>query len=579
MTAADGLSGIPDGSSFDVVVLGTGAGGLSAAVFAALSGARVLLVERTDYLGGTTAYSAATTWVPNTRHASTVGATDSFETASGFLDRAVGNRSSKAARDAFLRAGPEVIATLEDRAGLRFRPRAFHPDYLSEIEGATSCGRALEPVPFDASGLGSDLHLIRPPIPEFTILGGMMIDRDDIANLMKIGKGLAPTVYSARLIGRYWLSKLRHGRGTRLVMGNALIGQFLAAARRLGVTILTECETTALAADATGVTGLTLVQKGVTRHLEVLGGVVLATGGFARHPELRGRMLPAPVPDFSPSAPGHTGRLHDLALTLGARHGSLAAQPCFWAPCSHRRRADGSMAVFPHFVFDRSKPGILSVGRDGRRFVNESTSYHLFGAAQFAADRDGSHVPAFLIADATALAKYGMGMIRPGGQDPKPFLADGYLTQGATLEELAGKLGIDAAGLADTVARMNRFAETGIDEDFARGTTTYERANGDPAHGPNPTLGRLDTAPYYAVRLWPGDIGSAEGLVGNEAAELLRDDGSVIGGLYACGNDLASIMGGVYPGPGITVGPAIVFGAIAARGAAARAADRARAAA
>jgi Succinate dehydrogenase/fumarate reductase, flavoprotein subunit len=229
------------------------------------------------------------------------------------------------------------------------------------------------------------------------------------------------------------------------------------------------------------------------------------------------------------------------------------------------------MAVFPHFVLDRSKPGIIAVGRDGRRFVNESTSYHLFGAAQFAVNRDGSHIPAYLIADSRALAKYGMGMIRPGGSDIRPFLADGYLTEGATIEELAGKLGIDADGLKDSVARMNRYAETGVDEDFQRGTTVYQRVNGDPSHGPNPTLGKLETPPFYAVQLWPCDIGSAMGLVGDENARLLRRDGSVIEGLYACGNDLQSIMGGVYPGPGITIGPAIVFGAIAARHAAARA--------
>jgi len=223
------------------------------------------------------------------------------------------------------------------------------------------------------------------------------------------------------------------------------------------------------------------------------------------------------------------------------------------------------MAVFPHFVFDRSKPGILSVGRDGRRFVNESTSYHLFASAMYAVDRDGSHIPTYLVADAKALKKYGMGMIRPGGANIKPFLADGYLTEGATLSELAAKLGINRAGIADSVARMNAFAQTGIDTDFARGTTIYEKANGDPTHGPNPTLGALGTAPYYAVKLWPGDIGSAMGLAGDENGQLLRRDGSAIAGLYACGNDLQSIMGGVYPGPGITLGPAIVFGALAAR--------------
>src|SRR5690606_17650174 len=159
------------------------------------------------------------------------------------------------------------------------------------------------------------------------------------------------------------------------------------------------------------------------RTITATGGIILASGGFARHPAMRSEKLPHPVPEFSPSAPGHTGALHDLAFGLGAHHSDTAEQPCFWAPVSHRRRADGSMAVFPHFVFDRSKPGIISVGRDGRRFVNESTSYHRFVSAMYAANKDDSHIPAYLIADAKALKTYGMGMIRPGGADIRPFLA------------------------------------------------------------------------------------------------------------------------------------------------------------
>lgn len=569
---ADALDGIAEGVRFDVAVLGSGAAGLSAAVFAALNGARVLLVERTGHLGGTTAYSAATTWIPNTRHSRALGADDSPEKVSGFLDRAVGNRSSKAMRDAFLQAGPGVVEDLETRTAVQFRPRPFHPDYLSELEGATSFGRALEPLPVDAAPLGRDLHLIRPPIPEFTILGGMMIDRDDIAHLMKMGRNVRSTLYAVNLIGRYGMARLRHGRGTRLVMGNALVARFLLTAKALGVIVLTDTETAGFDADARGVHGLTLRQNGTERRVPVAGGVILASGGFARHPRMRAEKLPHPAPEHGPSAPGHTGTLHDLAFALGAHHGETAEQPCFWAPVSHRRRPDGTMAVFPHFVFDRSKPGIISVGRDGRRFVNESTSYHKFVSAMYAADKDGSHIPAYLVADAEALRKYGMGMIRPNGADIRPFLADGYLTEGATLDELAGKLGLEAGGLKDSVARMNRYADTGLDEDFARGTTVYERANGDPAWaGKNPTLGPLRTGPFYAVRLWPGDIGSATGLVADTDARLLRRDGSVIAGLYAAGNDLQSIMGGVYPGPGITIGPAIVFGAIAGRHAAARA--------
>ena len=277
-------------------------------------------------------------------------------------------------------------------------------------------------------------------------------------------------------------------------------------------------------------------------------------------------MLPAPAPEWSPAAPGHTGELHDIVLGLGAHYGTGQAQNAFWAPISVRKRKDGSMAAFPHFVLDRSKPGTFCVGRDGRRFVNESRSYHEFVGAMYAANRDGSTIPAFLIADSVALKRYGLGMVRPGGGNLKPFLDDGYLVKADTLAGLAAKLGIDAAGLAETVATMNAFAAGGVDTEFHRGVTVYERANGDPAAGTkNPTLGPIGTAPFYAVRLWPGDIGAAMGLVTDTDARVLRDDGSPIPGLYAVGNDAQSIMGGVYPGPGITIGPAITFGYIAAR--------------
>src|SRR5690606_4869374 len=186
-------------------------------------------------------------------------------------------------------------------------------------------------------------------------------------------------------------------------------------------------------------------------------------------------------------------------------------------------------------------------------------------------DRDGSHIPCYQIADAAALRKYGMGMVRPGGASLSPYLADGYLTRAATLGGLAAKLGIDAANLEHTVAAMNRYAAEGVDPEFGRGGTVYQRANGDPAHGPNPTLGPVATPPFYAIRLWPADIGAATGLAADEHARLLRADGSVIAGLYACGNDMQSVMGGVYPGPGITIGPAMTFGFIAARDAVRRA--------
>ncbi|TMJ57662.1 MAG: FAD-binding protein, partial [Alphaproteobacteria bacterium] len=231
----------------------------------------------------------------------------------------------------------------------------------------------------------------------------------------------------------------------------------------------------------------------------------------------------------------------------------------FWAPVSIRRRANGSIASFPHFVMDRSKPGTVCVDQTGQRFVNESCSYHLFARAMFEHNKITPCIPCFIITDAVGLRKYGLGMVRMGTSDLAPYLADGYLTVGTDIAELAGRIGVPQANLEKTIAAMNNYAETGIDAEFGRGTTTYHRVNGDASVGPNPTLGPIETPPYYAVRLYPGDIGAATGLVVNEWAQVTRVDGQAITGLYACGNEANSIMGGTYPGPGITIGPAIVF--------------------
>jgi succinate dehydrogenase/fumarate reductase flavoprotein subunit len=302
---------------------------------------------------------------------------------------------------------------------------------------------------------------------------------------------------------------------------------------------------------------------GAARRVAVRGGVVLASGGFNRHAAWRAQRLPGIPAEWCPAAPGHTGQAQDVALAVGARHGEGAASPAFWAPVSLRRRADGSTAAFPHFVMDRAKPGMLTVDTAGRRFVNESTSYHRFGLAM---QRAPQAVPAFLICDAAALRRHGLGMVRPGGKGLAPFLADGYLTEASTLAELAQRLGIDPAGLQASVARFNAQAEAGLDPDFHRGETDYQRNIGDATWpGRNPCLGPLATAPFYAVRLYPGDIGAATGLRTDAQARVLDAAGAPIAGLYAVGNDAQSIMGGTYPGPGITIGPGMVFGHIAAR--------------
>jgi succinate dehydrogenase/fumarate reductase flavoprotein subunit len=560
--------GLQDGAEFDLVVIGAGGAGLSAALFAALEGAKVLVVERTEYVGGTTAWSAGTTWVPGTHHAAQVNPGDSLADAATYLNHAVGDQAPADLRAAFLKNGAKAVAQIEARSSLKFRPYPKHPDYISDLPGATLCGRALEPLPFDGRLLGDLFALLRPPIPEFTVLGGMMVDRTDINHLLAMTKSWASLKHSVGIVWRHLRDRLTHARGTRLVMGNALVARLLhSLAQHAQVTLALNSSVQALERDDDGrVVALRLKSASGDGRVLARKGVVLASGGFNRDPVWRAECLPGIPAQWCPAAPGHTGEALALARALGAVPGQGAQSPAFWAPVSLRQRADGSTAVFPHFVMDRAKPGMITVNQAGERFVNESTSYHLFALGMLAAHQVSPAIPAYLIADAKALRQYGMGMVRPGGKGLGPFLADGYLTTAASLPELALKLGISAEGLARSVAQNNAFAQTGVDTQFQRGETAYQQNLGDAlAGGRNPNLGPMGEGPYYAVQLVPGDIGAAQGLQTNAQAQVLNAQGQAMAGLYAVGNDMNSIMGGVYPAPGITIGPGLVFAHVAVR--------------
>ncbi len=571
------LAHINEQDTFDLAVIGSGGAGLSAALNAALDGAKVLLIESTAHVGGTTALSAATCWVPGTQRGLQVNPSDTPERVATFLNHAVGDRSDPALRQIFIEQGPRAIEKLEAQSALQFQVRPLHPDYLSELEGSVLNGRAIEPQPFDGKLLGPNLTLIRPPIPEFTVLGGMMVDRDDIFHLLRLTQSWVSFRHGFQLIARHVWDKLFHPRSTRLVMGNALIARMLYSYLARKGWVVTQTEVTQLLQSGKRVEGLVLRQTSThgevtERSIRIKGGVVMASGGFNRHPTRRSAMLPGANETWCPAGPGHKGSAQDLALQAGGQLGTGGLSHAFWAPVSIRKRQDGSTAVFPHFVMDRGKPGMITVDGKGQRFVNESTSYHLFGLAMQSHHHQAPSVPSWLVCDAPALRRYGLGMVRPGGKGLQPFLADGYLVQGASLQDLAKKLQMPQDQLLATVERFNQFADTGHDEDFQRGTTDYQRANGDASWpGPNPCLGALRQGPFYAIALYPGDIGAATGLVTDGDARVLHRDGHAIEGLYACGNDMHSIMGGVYPAPGITIGPGLTFGHLAAKHAWARA--------
>jgi succinate dehydrogenase/fumarate reductase flavoprotein subunit len=538
---------------------------MAAALFASIWDQKVLLIERTDRVGGTTALSAGTAWVPNTHHARAIGADDNPEKAAHYLKLAVGNRSSDDLQRAFLANGPAAIALLESSSEVKFRPFNLHPDYLTELDGSVMFGRAIEPLPFDGRVLGNRFALLRDPIPEFTILNGMMVDRSDVFHLLNATSSWSSAWSASKLLSRHLIDRLKHTRGTRLVMGNALCGRLLQSLDQRGVPIWLDAKVEELTREGDRISGAIVLHDGVKKRVTTRRGVVLASGGFSRHPKLRSLLLNDPVPTESPISPGNTGEMHDLALAIGARHGVDNLDAAVWAPVSVRRRADGSTAVYPHFFLDRGKPGVIAVNKAGRRFVTEATSYHLFGRSMFELNDGVPSIPAFLITDSIGLHKYGLGIVKPGRRGLEDCLKDGYVVAAASIQELATKMQIDASNLKVTISAMNSYAKMGVDLEFNRGGTAYERTtNGDSTHGPNPCLGTISAAPFFAVRIYPGDIGAATGLVTNDHAQVIGNDDLPIQGLFACGNDMNSVMGGTYPGPGINIGPALTFAFIAA---------------
>jgi succinate dehydrogenase/fumarate reductase flavoprotein subunit len=303
-----------------------------------------------------------------------------------------------------------------------------------------------------------------------------------------------------------------------------------------------------------------VIDGATPRRVRARRGVVLAAGGFAAGQSWRAALLPTPTGIHTPAQDGATGDGLALARAMGAVLEADHASAAFWMPVSTMRRPDGSEAVFPHILLDRAKPGLIAINAAGERFVNEADSYHDFVLGMYRSHQRVPTIPAHLICDRRFVRDYGIGMVHPGTRRLGRFLDEGYLVWGASLAALAGQLGVPPAALEATVARHNRFAERGVDEDFGKGGSEMNRFNGDPANAPNPCLRPIVEPPFFAVAVWPGVLATSAGLATDEHGAVLDGDGVPIAGLYACGNDMASVMRGAYPGPGSTLGPALVFG-------------------
>lgn len=561
----------------DVLIVGSGASGLATAVTAATLGLQVLVVEKESLFGGTSCYSAGVVWIPGSRQARAAGLRDDPAAALAYLVGDGQGHTDVAKARVYVERAAEIMAWFEDHTHVSYHLSPLWPDYHQGVTGASPGGRSLGANPFDARRLGARLPQLRPPLATTTAFGGMMVGREDLIHFYSFMKSWRSMTVVARRCLRYARDRLSgYPRSTRLSNGNALVAMLAHSAFERGIDLWLESPVVGLLFDDGRAVGATVQTGGGARTVRARGGVVLASGGFPADEGLRRRYhrhVAAGKNHTSAAPPGNTGDGMRLATRAGAAVVEDQCHPAAWTPMSLVPQRDGAVVPFPHYN-DRGKAGYIAVDRRGRRFISEALSYHDFVPAMIDACKGDDEVFSWLICDSRAIRDYGIGRAPPRPLSLQPYLRSGYLKKADSLDELARQCGIDAAGLRRTVERLNAGADQGIDAEFRKGADVYERFNGSRGHGPNPCVAAVRTAPFYAVKLLPGDIGTFIGLKTDPDARALDSSGQAIEGLYVVGNDAASFMGGAYPGAGITLGPALVFGHIAAQHVAQRLASR-----
>lgn len=549
----------------DVLVVGTGASGMAAAITAAAHGLNVLVVEKQPQFGGTTARSGGWLWVPGTSLAKAQGIVEPPGAARAYLQHEAGSHFDAARVDAFLEYGPQAIDFFTTKTCVQFDMPPVFPDYHAEAAGGQPGGRSMVTRPMDGRELGERVKLLAPPLPELTVFGMMLGSGKEIWHFMRVFRSFESFVFVAKRLARHALDVLRHGRGMTLTNGNALAGRLAKAAMDLNVPVWLNSPVQQLLVEHDGVKGAIVQRDGQRVTVRASRGVVLACGGFPHDLVRRAKLFPhAPTgrEHFTPSPVANTGDGLRLAESVGAVVDTTIPHAAAWVPTSVTVRKDGSAGVMPHFI-DRAKPGVIAVDPSGRRFTNEANSYHDFVQDMVAACKGRPKVTAWLLADHRALRRYGLGCVPPFPMPLGRHLRSGYLKRGSTPAELARAIGVDATTLEQTITKFNDGARRGEDPEFGKGSKAYNRYQGDAQHQPNPCVAPLEQGPFYAIKVVVGDIGTFAGIVTDERTRVLDADRRPIHGLYAVGNDAASIMGGNYPGAGITLGPAVTFGYIA----------------
>lgn len=557
---------MPEITDYDLIVIGSGAGGLSTAITAKKRGLSVIVLEKDSVFGGTTAFSGGVLWIPENEHARQNNVKDTREAAIEYLKHETNNFYDEATVEVFLDNGPKMLEFFEKETSVKFIP-TLYPDYHPDAPGGVDIGRSILAAPFDIRELKDNKKRLRPPLKTITFIGMMFNSSNaDLKHFFNATKSFESFGYVTKRLIIHMRELLTYGRGINVTSGNALAARLAKSAFDLNIPILTDTPVCELIHDTEGnVDGVVIDQNGQKHTLKSKYGVVLACGGFSHDIERIQQLYPHVKrggEHISPVPTTNTGDGCKLAESVGGYVDATFDDVAAWMPVSKVPQKDG-FGVFPHLL-DRYKPGVIGVLKNGKRFTNESNSYHDVGADLIRACEKLDETAMWLICDKTALDKYGLGYVKPAPMPHFQLLKNGYLVKGNTLEELAKKIHIDSDQFLKTVEAYNLDAQKGEDLEFNRGSTTFNRYLADHDHTPNPCVAPIVKPPFYAVKVFMGDLGTFGGIKTTTTGQVLNKQNEVINGLYAVGNDRMSLMGGGYPGAGITLGPIMTFGYVTA---------------
>ncbi len=543
---------------YDVVVVGSGAAGMTAALAAAHHGLRAVLIEKAAHYGGNTARSGGGVWIPGNKALKASGRPDDREEARRYLHSIIGDAVPKEKIDTYIDRGAEAFDFVLDHSPLQMKWVPGYSDYHPEAPGGRGEGRSCEPKPFNGKVLGAELANLEPAYAKAPL--NVVVMQADFVRLNLIKRHPKGVMRAMRVGARTYLAKFtgKHILG----MGQAIVAAMRKGLIDAGVPVLLNTPLTKLVTEGDRVVGVEATVDGEPVIFKARYGVVLGTGGFEHNAEMRAKYQRQPITtEWTTGAAANTGDGIRAGMELGAAIGFM--EDAWWGPTVFK---GGGKTWFA--LAERNLPGSIMINTEGKRFGNESAPYvdavhTMYGGKWGQGEGPGENVPCWLVFDQRYRNRYIYAGLQPGQRFPSRWMENDNIVKADTLSELAEKVGVPAENLSATVTRFNSFAEKGVDEDFGRGKSHYDRYYGDPTVKPNPCLASLVQGPFFAAKIVPGDLGTKGGLVTDTAARVLREDGTVIEGLYASGNSSTPVMGHTYAGPGATIGPALTFGYLA----------------